>query len=135
MTEDFSGANYFQHCKDLTDKALANYYYMFLQYWIIQSLSNYNIYDKYVFVFSDNELKEVQAVKLGTIVLSIERTAWLNPSENLDSKYENQVTDEFSEEFRHYEEEFCDKIKHHWAFTPLSDAEFLVTISKESFNR
>jgi hypothetical protein len=130
--EEVESTNYFQQCDDRIDKTLSNYYYMFLQYWVIHNVNNWEIYDKFVFHFKDNELDRVELVKLGSIILCIEREAWLNSANDLDDRFASSTNSEYAEEFRHNEEKFCSKIIHHWSYIPLSDQEFVIGVIKES---
>jgi hypothetical protein len=130
MTEDFS-TNYFQKCDERVDLSYANYYFMFLQSWIMFNVKDYYLYDKTVFWFQDNELDKVELVKVGSIVKSFNRTAWMQPSMDLDSRFEEES---YADEFTNNEEVFCEKIIHHWASTPTSENTFLVTVSKDSYN-
>ena len=130
MTEDFS-TNYFQKCDERVDLSYANYYFMFIQSWIMFNVKDYYLYDKTIFWFQDNELDKVELVKLGSIVKSFNRTAWMQPSMDLDSRFDNES---YADEFTNNEEVFCEKIIHHRACTPTSENTFLLTVSKDSYN-
>ena len=86
-----------------------------------------------MFWFKDQELEKVELVKVGTIVKSFNRTAWMQPAFDLDSRFED-TSSSYADEFTNNEDTFCDKIIHHWSCTPTSETTFLVTISKESFS-
>ncbi len=132
MTEDLS-ENYFQRCDERVDISYATYYFMFLQSWVMHNVQDYFIYDKIVFWFKDQELEKVELVKVGTIVKSFNRTAWMQPAFDLDSRFED-TSNNYADEFTNNEDTFCDKIIHHWSCTPTSETTFLITISKESFS-
>ena len=128
MTEN----NYFQKCDDRVNLAYAGYYWVFLQGWAVNNITDFASYDKVIFWFKHNKLDKVELVRLGTIVKSFSRAAWMYPSFDLDSRYQRGV-DDYADEFTANEDLFCAKIIFHWSFTPLSETEFLVGISKESF--
>jgi hypothetical protein len=87
-----------------------------------------------VFHFRDNRLDEVRFVKDNKIVKSYNRTAWVQPVIDLDSMEDDEVDSGFSDEFLENEDTFVSKIVKHWSVTPLSDYEFIVTLTQESFS-
>lgn len=125
--------NYFQNCDDDLDRSASIYYYQFLQYWILHSVKDWQAYNKFVFWFSYDELQKVEFVKLGSIIKSYERNAWLYPTNDLDSRYEEEL--EFTDEFVANEERFCEKMIYHWSFTPLSENEFLISVAREALTQ